>query len=219
MKPQVRRYHLERNAELLLAIDTGRVMGSLIGGIRKFDLAVTPLLDLAAVALKREEKVGLVAFSSRVEAYLAPRRGLSTLAGFQETLGGLTPRYEYTSFESFAVFLKERHRRRALVVLFTDFADELSARAVLKTAAVLSKRHFVLFCGVSDPHMETIFLSSPDRPSAVFQKAVAADLLTERRLLLAEMRRLGVHVVDGPPERLSPRVLAGYLEIRLRGLV
>ncbi len=219
MKPQVRRYHLERNAELLLAIDTGRLMGSLVGGIRKLDLAVTPLLDLAAVALKRGERVGLVAFSSKVEAYIAPRRGVSNLLRFQEALAGLEPRYDYTSFESFAVFLKERHRRRALVVLFTDFADELSSQAVLRTISVLSKRHFVLFCRVTDPHIEEIFRSRADTVAAVFQKAVAADLLTEGRRLITELRRLGAYVVAGPPERLSPRVLRGYLEVRIRGLV
>jgi uncharacterized protein (DUF58 family) len=219
MKPQVRRYHIERNAELVLALDTGRLMGTLIGGIRKLDLAITPLLDLAAVGLKRGERVGLIAFSSRVEAYLPPRQGIDRLARFQETLAGLEDTYEQTSYESFAVFLKERHRRRALVILFTDFADELSSRALMSNLAAISRRHLVVFCGVSDPHLETVFLAEAATGPAVFQKAVAADLLTERRSLLVAMRRLGVHVVDGSPAQLSPRVLGAYLEVRLRGLL
>ncbi len=219
MKPQVRRFRLERNAELILALDCGRLMGTMVGGIRKLDLAITPLLDFAAVALKRGERVALVTFSSKVHDFLPSRSGLGQLSQLRHTLARLETDYDHTSYERCAVFLKEHHPRRSMIVMFTDFTDKLSAQAVLVNLAVLSRSHLILFAGVNDRHIETTFRASPANTDEIFQKAVAADLLTERRTVLEELHRLGAYVVDGDPQHLSAPMINAYLEIRLRGLL
>ncbi|MCZ6603067.1 MAG: DUF58 domain-containing protein [Planctomycetota bacterium] len=215
-RPQVRQYRMERNAEILLAIDSGRLMGSMIHGVRKLDLAMTPLLDLAAVALKREDRVGLLAFDSRVRAHLPPRGGLFQLGRILDTLAGLEAGFEETSFERAMMYLGRRQRKRSLVVLFTDFTDEISAREIHATLGALSRRHAVIFVVLSDPHLRDIFHREPLVERAVYQQAVAAELLTERRRVRAQAERLGAFTVEAEPSKLSAPLISKYVEVRSR---
>jgi uncharacterized protein (DUF58 family) len=219
LRPMVRQYQTERNAEVILALDCGRLMGSLIGGIPKLDLAMTPVLDLAAVALRRKERVGFLAFDSAPRAFVPPRGGIRHLASFQSAIAALPEPAEPTSYLRAVRYLESRHRKRCLILVFTDFTDELTAREMEASLVGLTRRHVMVFVGVSDTHLEEIFdAERADLPS-LFEKAVAGQLILERRRTLARMERLGVHTLDADPMRLSGPVIRKYLDLRRRGAV
>ncbi|RMG15826.1 MAG: DUF58 domain-containing protein [Planctomycetota bacterium] len=218
-RPLVRLFETERNAELLLAVDTGRLMGSLIDGVPKLDLALTPVLDLAAVALRRGERVGLLAFDSQARCFVPPRGGLQQLGTLLEACARLPRPREPTSYLRAVRYLEAHHRKRCLLLVFTDFTDELSAQEMHASLAALTRRHVLVFVGVGDPHLARIADAPATVPREAFQRAVAAQLLEERRRVLAGMERLGVLTVDAEPARLSGPLIRRYLDVRLRGLV
>jgi uncharacterized protein (DUF58 family) len=207
---------MERNAEIILALDSGRLMGSLIHGVRKLDLAMTPLLDLAAVALKRQDRVGLLAFDSRVQAFLPPRGGLFQLGRMMDSLAELDVKFDETSYDRAILYLGSRQRKRSLVILFTDFTDEISAQEIHATLGALSRRHAVIFVAVSDPHLREIFEREPRQERAAYQQAVAAELLMERRRVRAQAARAGAFTVEADPSKLSAPLIARYVEVRSR---
>jgi uncharacterized protein (DUF58 family) len=216
-RPQVRQYQSERNAEVILALDCGRLMGSLIGGVTKLDLAMTPLLDLAAVALRRGERVGFFAFDSQLRAFLPPRTGLGHLNAMMSRLATLPAGNEPTSFLRAVRYLETRHRKRSLILVFTDFTDEISAQEMYASLAALTRRHVLIFVGVADPHLEEIFQYNGGDSRALFEKAVAGQLLLERRRTVARIERLGIFTVDAEPRRLSGPLIRRYLQVRFKG--
>lgn len=219
VRPLVRQYQTERNAEVILALDCGRLMGSLIDGVSKLDLTMTPLLDLAAVALRRGERLGFLGFDSRPRAFLPPRAGLDKLRSLTHTLGTLPRGDEPTSFLRAIRYLEANHRKRTLVVIFTDFTDELSARDLYAGLAALTRRHVVVFVGVSDPHLDRLAWTEARDTRSLFERAVACDLVAERRRTLSRLERLGLFTVDAEPNRLSGPLIRRFLEVRLRGVV
>ncbi len=218
-QPMVRQYQVEHNAEVILALDCGRLMGNLIQGIAKLDLAMTPVLDLAAVALRRGDRVGLLAFDSRPRIYLPPRAGLRHLETMTRHLASLPRSHDPTSYLRAVAHLESHHRKRCLVVVFTDFTDELSAGEMYANLATLSRRHLMVLVGVSDPHLEEIFSSEEEDTRNLFERAVAGQLLLERRRTLAKIERLGALTVDVEPRRLTGPVIRKYLEARLGDLL
>ncbi len=216
--PRVREYELERNAETILALDCGRLMGTLVDGVKKLDLAMTPLLDLAAVALRRGERVGLLVFDSRPRIWLPPRPGLQQLQRMLAMLAKLPEQEEPTSYLRAIAQLEARQRKRSLVVVLTDFTDEVSAQELYASLAALARRHVLVFAAVADAHLARIF---DERESAsepvLFQRAVAGELLLERRRTLAGIERLGVIAVDAEPHKLSGPLIRRYLELRVSG--
>ncbi|MBI2565755.1 MAG: DUF58 domain-containing protein [Candidatus Schekmanbacteria bacterium] len=216
-RPQLRQYQAERAAELMIALDCGRLMGNLIDGVSKLDLAMTPVLDLAAVALRRHERVGLLVFDSRPRVYLPPRGGVAHLHEIVVALAELAAENEPTSYLRAVRHLEAKHRKRCLVICLTDFTDELSAGEMYASLAALTRRHVLLFAAVSDPHLEAIFADEATDEKSLFERAVAGQLLLERRRTLARLERLGVLTVDAEPQRLSGPLLRRYLEARRGG--
>ncbi|MEM7234772.1 MAG: DUF58 domain-containing protein [Planctomycetota bacterium] len=219
-RPQIRQYQTDRSAEVILAIDCGRLMGSLIDGVTKLDLTLTPVLDLCAVILPRGERVGLLAFDSKPRVFLPPRGGLQNLSAMTTALSELpTEPDEPTSYLRAVRYLESRHRKRSLVVVFTDFTDELTGAEMFSSFSALSRRHTLVFVGVGDPHLQEIATAPSSQTRGHMQKAVAAELLVERSRAFHRMESDGILTIDAQPDELTGPLIQRYLEVRLRGLV
>ena len=216
LRPQVRQFQMERNAEVILALDCGRLMGSLVRGVHKLDLAIIPVLDLAAVALRGGERVGLLAFDSHVLGHVPPRGGLPQLGRITDTLARLPTSFRQTSFTRAVEHLEVHHKKRSLLIVFTDFTDDISSRDLQLCLAALSSRHVMLFVAVGDQHIEDILVEEPTQLAAVYQKAAASEILAERHRVIEGLQRTGVLTVDADPFHLSAPVIQRYLDARSR---
>jgi uncharacterized protein (DUF58 family) len=54
---------------------------------------------------------------------------------------------------------------------------------------------------------------------ALNRAVVAGDLVREREVVLRRLRRLGIHCIDAPAEKVSTELINRYLEIKRRELV
>jgi uncharacterized protein (DUF58 family) len=61
--------------------------------------------------------------------------------------------------------------------------------------------------------------AAPDTPADVSRAVVAASLLRERKIVIARLQRLGVHVVEAPHERLGTDLVNAYLDLKKRDLL
>ena len=214
LRPQVRQFQIERNAEVILAVDCGRLMGTMVRGVAKLDLAIVSVLDLAAVATQRGERVGLLSFDASVLSYVPPRSGLKQLGRITDSLAQLRTEFRQTSYTRAVQHLETNQKKRSLLVLFTDFTDSMSSRELQHVLAALTKRHQILFVAVGDNQLEDIIAETPEQVSAIYQKAAAAELLVERQRIIEGLTRLGILAVDADPLRLTTPLLKGYFEAR-----
>src|SRR4051794_11044498 len=88
-RPITAEFETERSQNVLAVLDAGRLMATEVGGLTKLDLALNTSLLLAYVASLRGDRVGLLAFSDRVLAYLPPRRGRRAFLAMLATLYNL----------------------------------------------------------------------------------------------------------------------------------
>lgn len=212
-------FRAERNHQLVLAIDTGRLMTEPLLGVPRLDHAVTAALLLGYVGLRLGDRVGLFGFDEKVRAFAEPQGGLAAFPRLQR----LTARLDYTSAETnFTLGLAElsaRLRRRSLVVVMTEFVDTVTAELMVDNLSRLARRQLVVFVALRDPWLDAAAWDRPGRLSDVYRSAVASDLLRERERVLLELRRLGILCVDAPPGGVSAQLLERYLEIKRRELV
>ncbi len=213
-RPMIRTYKSERNTQVLFLLDTGRLMGSLMNGINKLDRSMTPLLDLAAVCLNEGEKVGLMAFDSQPYLWVPPKDRISHLRRMIQALTFLETSHAPTSYFAALSELQARTKKRSLIILFSDFLDEISVRECFTSLAQLAKKHIVLFVAVNDPHMQKIMKEEAGDTASLMEKAVTGQLLEERRRVLAEIERLNIFTLDMDPKHLTGPLIRKYLEIR-----
>ena len=219
-RPMVREYQEERGQELILAVDCGRRMGATVAegrasGWSKLDHALDAALELAAVALSRGDRVGILGFDWRVRVYVAPARGGRQLDGLRRAVFDL----EASDQESdLALALRElgaRHRRRATLILLTDVADPHSVDEQRRALSAGARRHRVIFASLDDPEVTRVARGALAAPLAL--RAAALGQRADRARALRQLARSGARVVDALPAEAAAPLLSIWLDARRAG--
>lgn len=212
-------FRTERNHQIVMALDCGRVMCEPINGAPRIDRAIHGALILAYASLRSGDRAGLFAFDDRPRLSTG---SLSTVAGFPllvRQAAAIDYGTEETNYALGLTTLSASLKRRSLVVIFTEFADSTAAELMIETTGRLIKRHLVLFVVMRDDELEALVTAPPDTPEDVARAVVAASLLRERDIVLARLRRLGAHIIETPADRVGPDVLNVYLDLKRRDLL
>ncbi|HWA00001.1 MAG TPA: DUF58 domain-containing protein [Caulobacterales bacterium] len=204
----------ERNHQVVFAIDTGRVMCEPVRGVARVDWALNAALLLSYVSLKLGDRVSFFGFDAR--PHLAT--GFVSGQGAFTQLKGLTARLDYSTEETNYTLglasLAERLQRRSMVIIFTDFADTISAELMLENMQRLMRRHMVVFVAFRDEELESLENAAPQTSDDVSRAVIAHQLLRERSVVLARLRRMGAQVVSAPVDKLGPELVRAYDRLR-----
>jgi uncharacterized protein (DUF58 family) len=212
-------FKTERNHPIVLAFDTGYLMSEPLDGIPRLDHAINAGLVLAWISLQSGDLVGTYGFDAAVRQYRQPIRGVSSFARLQQATAELAYRHDETNFTLGLAELSVRLKRRALVVLFTDFVDTVTAELLIESLQRIALRHVVVFVTLRDPLLQRMVDAPPDQFTNVAEAVVAHDLLRDRRIVFERLERLGVHCLDVASQGLSVGLINRYLLIKQRGLI
>jgi hypothetical protein len=69
---------------------------------------------------------------------------------------------------------------------------------------------------VSDPAITGSAKSTPESAAEAYQKAVATQVLQERRQAISMLKRRGIWTIDSPPQTLSSDLINHYLTLKAR---
>lgn len=205
----------ERNRTISIAVDTGRLMCEpLAGGLPRLDHALNAALVLAYVALKMGDRVGLWAFDEKPVLASGTVSGAGAFGPLQRLAAGLEYSTAETNFTLGLTGLGTALPGRALVIVFTDFADPTGAELMVENVGRLLERHVVLFVAFRDDALEALAEAAPDTADAVARAVVAGTLLAEREAVLTRLRRLGVDVLETPAAATGPALIGRYLDLK-----
>ena len=214
-----RQYEAERSQNIVLLLDTGRTMLQQVQKMAKLDYVVNTALMLAYVAASSDDKVGLMAFDADVRVYLPPAKSKAQVYKILESLYNLEARLVETDYPDAFQELATRWRRRSLIVLFSDLVDPDSSASILDAVPMLEERHRVVCVTVSDPNIVAAANKVPETSAEVYAKAVAMQVLQERRQAITALKRRGVWTIDSPPEDLSADLINHYLDLKSRSMI
>lgn len=214
-----RQYTIERSQNIVMLLDTGRLMTARIGKLTKLDHAVNATLSIAYVAAAGGDNVGLVAFSRRVVSYLPPRRGHDQINRLMEALYSLEPQMIEPSYKRAFNFFSANCHRRSLVVILTDLVDRDASAELLANASQLVPRHLPLIITIGDTDLKELVRAHPASSGDVYRQSVAEEILRQREEALARIRHAGGLALDVPAGRLSLELVNKYLEVKERGLL
>lgn len=212
-------YRTERNNEIVFAIDAGRLMCEPVDGVPRIDRAISAALTAAFVALKLGDKVSLFGFDARPRISSGAVSGVASFATFQGLAAELDYSNEETNFTLALTTLGSQLKRRSLVLVFTDFVDPTSAELMLRNIGRLAERHLVLFVLMHDVELETMANTAPEHGADVSRAVIAASMLRERRIVVARLQRLGVHIVEAHHDRVGTELVNAYLGLKRRNLL
>ena len=218
-RPIVREFETERSQDIVIMLDTGRLMALPIGDLVQLDYAINTALMTSYVCTLKGDKVGLLAFSDTVHQYIAPKPGRKQFLAMLELLYDVQEQLVEPSFEYAFEYLASKHRKRALIILFTNILDKESAGELSTYMAQLAKHHLVVCVTLTDSNILALAELSPRESKEVYRKVIAEKLLREKREALEVLVRHGVITIDVPAHQLSMAVINKYLELKGRSMI
>ena len=216
-KTIVRTYRAERNQQLLLLLDSGRVMAGRVAGVPRLEHAMDAVMMLTAVATRLGDRAGFLAFDQDVRAVVPPGHGRNQLGLVTEAMYALEPELVESNYRGAFVHALARFRRRALLVVFTDLNEHAVSETLLPALPLVVRSNVVVIVGVRDPEVVRWAEAPPADKAGAYRKAAAVAALEERRRLVARLRGMGATVVDEVPGRLAPALADAYLEVKATG--
>ncbi len=125
--PYVKKYVEERELTVMLVVDVSR--SGLFGSRVQFkrELAAEIASVLAFSAIRNSDKVGLILYTDSVEKYLPPRKGRRHVLRVIREVLFFQPKRSGTDLAAALEFLLHVARRRAIVVVISDFLEPEAA--------------------------------------------------------------------------------------------
>lgn len=214
--PVTRLFRAEREQNVVVCLDTGRLMGRRDSRGTRLDTAVEAALALSFAAQRNGDQVGLLLFDDEVRFYLPPRRGPAHFRRLVEALARTEPRRAAADPRVLVETLRTRCRSRSLVVLVTDALDEEEGKRLVSALPALSPPHLALALFFREEELEAAARAAAGTPESALEALSARVFLEARRRMLAQLSRRGVQAAEVGRADLSATLVQRYLQIKSR---
>ena len=218
-KLTTRQYQIERDQNIIVALDAGRLMTGRIGDETKFDTAIHASLALMSAAARGGDNCGLVVFGRKIKKYLPPKKGVEHLNSVLETLYDLEPELIEPSYARAFQFIASNSKKRSFIVILTDLVDKDSSKELLNSLKLLRPRHLPLVVTIGDRDLNRTVSEKPKEIKDVFTQSAAEEIIHGRESALRLVETLGGLALDVTTNSLAPRLLETYLKVKERGLL
>lgn len=145
--PYIKRFAEERELTLMLAIDLSGSQRFGSAESLKSELAAEISALLAFLAIKNNDKVGLLIFTDSCEKYLPPQKGRRHVLRVIREILGYEPSGTGTKIEEALKFVNQVLKQRSIVFLVSDFIDD----SFEKIMGVVARRHDLVAVRIKDP--------------------------------------------------------------------
>jgi uncharacterized protein (DUF58 family) len=207
----------EQEQTLIILLDRGRLMTAQVNGLTRFDWGLNAALSLALAGLSRGDRVGIGVFDRQMYAWIPPERGQTHLPKLIERLTPIQPVLMEPDYMGAVTTVNQQQTRRALVVLLTDIIDQTASADLLLAMARLTPRYLPFCVALRDPQVDVQANAIALDVDTLYTRAVALDLLAQRKLALATLKQKGVLILDAPAHQITDQLVDRYLQVKTRG--
>ncbi|RNC80230.1 MAG: DUF58 domain-containing protein [Winogradskyella sp.] len=215
----VNQYQDEKSQPIYSVVDTGRVMKMPFNGLKLLDYAINSTLAFSNVALKKQDKVGMLSFSKQIESFLPAVNKLTYLNRILESLYNIDTQFTDSDYGLLYAQLKRKVTHRSLILLYTNFEHLSALKRQMAYLQAISKKHMLVVILFENTELEEIIRENAEDLQSIYHKTIADKFAFEKRLMVKELQKHGIQSILTPPEKLTINTINKYLEIKARGLL
>ncbi|WP_420399145.1 DUF58 domain-containing protein [Flagellimonas sp.] len=215
----VNQYQDEKSQPIYSIIDTGRVMKMPFDGLKLLDYAINSTLAFSNVALKRNDKTGMLTFSKNIETFVPAVQKISHLNTILEKLYNITTEFTDSDFGLLYAHIKRKVNQRSLLLLYTNFEHISALKRQLPYLLAIAKKHVLVVIFFENTELEALISTDAEDLQTIYHKTIAEKFSLEKRLMQKELQQYGIQTILTKPESLTINTINKYLEIKARGLL
>lgn len=215
----VNNYQDEKSQQVYSLIDKSRAMQMPFNGLSLLDYAINASLVISNIAMKKDDKAGLITFQHKIGAMLPASRRAKQMHLILETLYNQKTAYKEVDYSKLYALVRQKITQRSLLLLFTNFESLSSMHRQLPYLKKLAKSHLLVVVFFENTEIEKLLEEPAADLQSVYKKAIAEKLAYEKSLIAKELHNHGIHSVLTAPEHLNINTINKYLELKARGLI
>ena len=215
----VNNYQDEKSQQVFCLIDKGRVMKMPFEGMTLLDYAINASLAMANIAIKKDDKAGLITFQHKINAIVpASKRGVQ-MHNIMETLYNQKTGYKESDYSVLYNTIKYKIKHRSLLILFTNFETVSSMERQMPYLRKLASHHLLVVVFFENTTLTSLTDITPTNVEEVYRKTIAEKFAFDKKLIVKELKAHGIQTVLTAPQNLTVNTINKYLELKARGLI
>ncbi|MGS2727056.1 DUF58 domain-containing protein [Psychroserpens sp. BH13MA-6] len=215
----VNQFQDEKSQPVYSIIDKGRVMKMPFDGLTLLDYAINAALVISNVALKKQDKAGILAFSKKVENIVVAEKRTSQMNLILETLYNVSTDFYESDYSRLYADCKRNITHRSLMLLYTNFETLDSLHRQLPYLKGIAKNHLLVVIFFKNTELNQIITERAETVQQAYDKVIAEKFAFEKRLIVNELQKYGIQSILTSPQDLTIDTINKYLEIKARGLL
>jgi uncharacterized protein (DUF58 family) len=215
----VNQYEQERSQQVFSLIDMGRVMKMPFEGMTLLDYAINASLVISNIAVLKHDKAGLITFTNKINTFIQADRKKNQIPRILEVLYNQETDFVESSYELLYITVKRNINQRSLLFLYTNFESMTSMQRQLGFLKLLCEYHLLVVIFFVNTELQDLLSSEPNTLEEVYIKTIAEKTVLEKKLIVKELNKNGIHSILTEPAQLSVNTINKYLELKSLGLI
>lgn len=215
----VNNYVEQRSQQVYCIIDKGRAMKMPFEGLSLLDYAINATLVISSVAVRGQDRAGVITFSNRVDTLLAAERTEARTREILEALYHQKTGYPESDYERLYIAVRNHIPQRSLLILFTNFETLSALKRQEPYLRKMATRHRVVVVLFENTEIAGLLREGASEVAEVYTQVVAEKFAYEKKLIVRELQHWGIAAILSAPRAVTVDTLNKYLELKARQAV
>jgi uncharacterized protein (DUF58 family) len=218
-KLMVNQHQDEKSQQVYSLIDMGRVMKMPFDGLSLLDYAINASLVISNVAVKKEDRAGIITFSDKIHSILPAEKSNKQMHHIMELLYRQKTDFRESSFEKVYVTVRRQIPQRSMLLLYTNFESLSALHRQIEYLKHLAKLHLLVVVFFENTELQLLTENQAKNTEDIYIKTIAEKFVFEKKQIVKVLEKHGIHSILTPPKNLTVNAINKYLEVKSRGLL
>lgn len=215
----VNQFQDERAQRVYMLIDMGRTMQMPFNGLSLLDYSINAAMALSYIILKKSDRAGMMTFSKKTENKVLAENRPGQLRKISQGLYNVQTDFFESDFSRLYQEVRFHIGQRSLLLLFSNFETLDSVNRQMKYLRGIAKSHLLVIVFFKNSELQDLITKKPENMQEVYDQIIAEKFEYEKKLIIHELRKYGIHSVYTLPDNLNIEVINKYLEIKAKGIL
>ncbi len=199
----------EFNRNILVILDTGRMMTTKYGYLTKLDYAIDTALILAAASIKKNDRFGMLSFSDKINFFLPPSKSNKVLTSILSTLYETIPTFTKSNYMNAYRFIKNKITKNSILFVFSELYNNIVSKELKEMLQLLAKHHKVRLISFEEIERESLGRNYLE----IVQWTLQQSQIIERETIIKDLFYKGIHTIKVNADNIKTLVVNSYLSV------
>lgn len=215
----VNQYQDEKSQTVYTIIDKSRVMKMPFNSMTLLDHSINSSLVISNIALRKDDKVGLMTFSDKLGVHVKAEKLGGQLRTLLENLYRQKTRYNDANYEMLYYGVRQNIKGRSLVFLYSNFETSYAMERAMPMLRKIARLHLLVVIFFENTGLVEKADAKANTIEEIYTQTMAQKAVIEKRTIAAELEKFGINTILTTPEKLNVDTINKYLELKARGLI